>query len=266
MPTRSDLQTYQSWPDVDWDPADKPVVIADGVPHALSTLTATIDCKAAHVVGVNEKSMTRLCEVIRTRSLHFYEMRVADIGPLAAFPEMEHLSIRWNTKVTDLSAVGDLTQLRTLVLEDVPKVDDLGPLSALKKLVGLDFSGGIWNKNRAQTLGPLAQLPELAELHLTNLAVVSDGLRPLAKCPKLRALTLSNQFATEDYAYLSTHLPNVECEMLAPYVRLPEPIGGKDIMVVGKRRPFLNSQDDVKKLARYVERFQALQAEFASAD
>lgn len=264
MPGTSELMSYQSWPDVDWDPSDKPVVIADGVAHPLSTISDPFECSAAFVIGVNEKSFLRLCETVRTTSLHFYEMRVADLTPLSTFPKLEHLSIRWNTKVTDLSVLADLTRLRTLVLEDVPKVRDLAPLAALSRLTGLVFSGGIWNKNRARTLAPVASLPDLTDLSLTNLAVAEGGLRPLASCRRLRTLTLSNQFATEDYAFLSVRLPNVECEMLAPYVRLDSPIEDKDVMVVGRRRPFLNSKRDAERLAGYVDRFRKLQERFAA--
>lgn len=259
-----EIWVEQAWPDTEWNPADKPLVIANGMARPLATIDTPIECSAASVVGINEKTIERLCDMVRAPTLNFYEMRVADLSPLTKFVDLQHLSIRWNTKVTDLSPLAELTQLRTLVLEDVPKVDDLTPLASLRELIGLDFSGGIWNKNRALTLDPIAALPKLLDLHLTNLAVSNDGLRPLAGCKQLRRLRLSNQFPTEDYAYLSVHLPDVECEMFAPYVPLECPIGDNDVMVVGKRRPFLNSKRDIDKMARYAERFQKHQEEFAS--
>ncbi|NKB27910.1 MAG: hypothetical protein GKR99_10285 [Rhodobacteraceae bacterium] len=54
---------------------------------------------------------------------------------------------------------------------------------------------------------------------------------------------MSNQFDTSDYAYLSVYLPRAECARFAPYESLLREIGGKDVMVTGKRKPFLNTRD-----------------------
>lgn len=184
-------------------------------------------------------------------------------APLASVRGLRHLAIRWNTKVSDLSPVGRISSLETLILEDTPKVMDLAPLAGLHALTAMEFSGGIWNKNHAISLEPLSRLPALEELHLLNLVLGTGGLRPLALCSKLKTLLVSNQFETEDYAFLSVRLPNTECRMFAPYVRLDEPIEGKDVMVVGKRKPFLSSTLDAKRLARYVRKFEQRRAEFS---
>ena len=147
------MLSNQSWPDTDWDPKDKPVVLADGKVHAVNDLSTLLEVSAAYVVGLNETAFARLCRFVRTTSLHFYEMGVADLAPLTAVGDLRHLSVRWNTKCADLSVV--------------------------------------------------AQLGSLDE------------------------------------------------------------IAGKDVMVVGKRRPFLNSTEDATKLAKYVDRFRALQQSFA---
>lgn len=40
------------------------------------------------------------------------------------------------------------------------------------------------------------------------------------------------------------------------------PIDDKDVMVVGKRKPFLNSKVDVKRLQKYEEQFKEFQSDF----
>jgi hypothetical protein len=169
--------------------------------------------------------------------------------------------VRWNTRARDIEALGGLSSLQGLVLEDTPKIRDLAPLARLRGLSSIEFSGGIWNRNTASSLEPLAQLTSLRDLTLLNLRVESGGLRPLARCRSLETLELSNQFATEDYAYLSVHLPNARCPHFAPYIRLKQPVDGKDIMVVGRRKPFLNSRRDQKRLERYASAFAKLQRE-----
>ncbi|MBN1566724.1 MAG: leucine-rich repeat domain-containing protein [Acidobacteria bacterium] len=250
--------------DVHWRPEDKPILIADGKLFLIDDLDAPVEADSAYVAGVNQKSFERLCRFLRPAKLHFYEMRVRDVRLLAEFHGLQQLAIRWNTQLVDIAPLSHLHQLRVLVLEDTPKVVDLNPIAYCMELSALEFAGGIWNKNCASTLAPLATLPALEDLVLLNLKVLEGGLKPLAGCRHLRRLTLSNQFKTEDYAFLSAALPDVECAMFAPYLTLNQAINGKDIMIVGSRKPFLNSRDDSDKIKMYEEAFNRLKAGFAS--
>ena len=247
-----------------WDAEDKPIVVLDGQPFPIRSIKATISGDAAYVVGVNQASFMKLCESLRATKLRFYEMRVSDLSPLRQIGDISHLAIEWNTKITDLSPISFLKSLRSLKLEDTPKAKDLSPIQDCQELRHIEFSGGIWNKNTAANLASLASLPELRSLILLNLKLDSGGLRPLAGCRKLEQLTLSNQFPTEDYAYLSVCLPDTQCDMFAPYVPISTPIDGNDVMVVGRRKPFLNSKADKQCLEEYATKFKILQAQFVA--
>lgn len=251
-----------TWPGVKWDPAQKPVVVTDDGWCSIPELEAPIQGEAAYVVGVNDTQMTALCRWLETRAVHFYEMRVTDLGPLSTVAGLSELAIRWNTKVSDLGPLTKLSELRTLVLEDTPKVHDLRPVAGLQALRALEFSGGMWNKNEAETLEPVGGLQELVELHLTNVSLERDGLRPLAGCRSLERLVVSNQFATEDYAFLAARLPETECDMFAPFTRLGVPLNGKDVLITGRGKPFLNSKKDAERIDQYVKSFEAMRLSF----
>ena len=252
------------FPDAKWGADDKPVMIADGDLVRINDIHAPLRAEVAYVVGVNDKSFPNLCRFLRARALHFYEMRVSDIAPLSEVGGLTQLAIRWNTKLVDLSPLSRLQDLQVLVLEDTPKTFDLSPLASCRALTALEYSGGIWNRNTAASLTPIAQLPMLEELILTNLKVREGGLKPLGKCKRLKSLSVSNQFPTEDYAYLSAALPHVQCDLFASHVKLSEAIDGKDVMVVGNRKPFLSSTDDVTRIEGYQKAFEELRSEFAS--
>jgi hypothetical protein len=248
--------------DAKWDPHDKPVLVLDGTVIPIREVTATVSGDAAYVVGVNQASFEKLCTHLRTATLQFYEMRVGDLSALEQLGKLAHLAIRWNTKLVDLKPLAQLKSLETLVLEDTPKAHDLAPLAECGKLQHLEFSGGIDTKNTAEDLSPLTSLRKLRSLTLANLKVTEGGLRPLAGCRQLTELEVSNQFDTEDYALLSVRLPKTRCEKFAPYVPLEEPLGEKDVMVVGRRKPLLNAAKDQQRLAKYAEAFAKLQQQF----
>ena len=253
------------WPLPRWDSKSKPVLVADGVLHSVPRLVEPVAAQHAYVVGLTDRWVSHLVRNLSTAALHFYEMRVTDLAPLSQVSGLRHLAIRWNTKVTSLEFLEAFSALETLVMEDTPKVTDLTPIAGLQNLRALEFSGGVWNKNRAHSLDPLAEVESLEELRLMNLKVEAGGLRPLSACKALRSLMVSNQFPTEDYAFLSARMPEVECSMFAPFVPLKSPIEGKDVMVVGRRKPLLNSSLDAERLARFEKRFRDLQAQFRLA-
>ncbi len=249
---------------VRWGPGDKPVLVADGRLYRVTDLDCPVSAGTAYVVGVNQASFELLARFLRSEIIHFYEMRVADLAALTSFTGLRQLALCWNTKLEDISVLAAIEHLEVLVLSDTPKVHDLAPLAQCSLLSALEFSGGIQSKNYAESLTPLAQMPSLEDLVLANLKVETGGLRPLADCKRLRNLWVSNQFPTEDYAFLSVKLPNVQCNMFQPFVPLSQPVGGKDAMIVGKGRGFLNSREDAVKIEKYKLKFAELQSRFAT--
>lgn len=256
---------FNPWPGTKWTAEDKPILIVDGVLHKVRSLPATIRGEAAYAVGMSDRNLAKLAAALDVELLHFYELRAADLSPLTTVRRLRYLKIHWNTKIVDLSAVGELRTLETLILVDTPKIRQLEPLMHLSALAALEYSGGIWNRNHAASFDPLAALPNIEELVLTNLRVESGGLRPLAQCRSLKRLTVSNQFDTEDYAYLSVALPQVQCQSFAPWIRVSH-TNGFDTMIIGKRKPFLNSKVDYAKIIKYEAAFQRMQEKFASND
>lgn len=256
--------TRNPFPEAEWTPEMKPLVVLDGAAHSINELDTRITGDVAYVVGVNQHSFEHVLELVSARTIHFYEMRVADIGSLAGHPEIMELAIHWNTKMEDLTPIKSLPDLTHLVLEHTPGIHDLSALSECKNLEVLEYSGGMWSKNKAKSLEPLAQLSSLKKLRLLNLAVEHGGLKPIAALTHLEDLEVSNQFPAEEYAYLSVHLTDTACAHFAPYIKLEHPIGGKDAMVVGSRKPFLNLEEDADKLTRYEEKFERLRQTYSA--
>ena len=219
--------------------------------------------KAARLCSVNAKTFGPIAKRLDVTHLSIVEMRGGELGEIHA-PRLKVLEVSWATKLADISEIARFSKLEGLFLSDTPKVYDLSPFSKLANLRVLVFEGGMWNKNKAHSLAPLNRLAKLEAVQLLNLGVEEDGLRPLAACKQLKWLSLSNQFETSDYAYLSVHLPQTECAQFAASqsTNIGEAYG--DIMVTGKRKPFLKSRDakDQARLAKYEAEFEKLKDKF----
>ena len=167
---------------------DKPVAIIDGIVHRINEMWFGVEGNNAYVVGVNQDQFQKLCGLIQVKTLYFYEMRVEYLSPLIYQSNLTRLAIEWNTKLQDLSPLKNLTSIQTLILIDTPKVHDISAFSALDNLTALEFSGGIWNKNTAESLAPISRLPHLQELMMHNIKIESGGILPIAECHSLRYL------------------------------------------------------------------------------
>ncbi len=247
------------------DGVERPIAVIDGEAFPIKMITKPIFAENACIFGITDVDMRRLCENLNVKRIEFSDMRVSDVGPLEHIDGLKELAIHWNTKLVDLSPIGKLTDLELLLLDDTKKVNELAPLGNLKNLIAFEYSGGMWSKNMAKSLKPISGLEKLEHLILTNLKVEKDGLLPIASLKNLKRLRISNQFKTSDYAFLSVKLPTVECDNLCPYTRLwprSQISGGRDVMVTGSRKPFLNSKKDAVRLQKYVDQFEVMQKKF----
>jgi hypothetical protein len=195
--------------------------------------------------------------------LRVYDMRCHDLSALGRLTQLENLELDWNTKTEVLWNMKFNTNLRTLKINDFSKLGDISALENLQHVEHLVLTGGIWNKLNLNSLVPLQKLSKLRTLELANLSVADPSqLQPLATLTQLEELHISNQFSTEEYARLSVLLPNTICDYFQPYIKTRHALEGKDIIVTGSRKPWLNSKKDSIQVEKYTRNFHALQEKY----
>lgn len=200
------------------------------------------------IYKVNQKEFNTILSLVNPKMLFVHELRVEDLSIISSLKDVEVLALEWNTKAQSLWDLSKNTFL-----------NDIAPLQKNTALEFLQLSGGIWNTLNINTLQPLRYLKNLTYLCLSNIKVKDESLEPISELEGLKELEISNQFPTEEYARLSVTLPNTKCDRFAPYIFLSSSIVDKDVMVIGKRKPKLNSKVDGEKLKKYEEQFKAYQ-------
>ncbi|MEH7046471.1 leucine-rich repeat domain-containing protein [Bacillus thuringiensis] len=249
-----DLKTLENIPDE---------LAIDGKTKNLEKLASFSEINKLWIFTVNQKQFETILNYIKPKILYIYEMRVEDLSPLEKLTDIEELHMCWNTKATTLWDLTHNIKLISLSIEDFSKLDNVEPLIHRENLKKLNLSGGIWKSLNIDTLEPLKYLANLKELTLMNIKVKDESLKPLSYLYQLQKLNISNQFPTEEYARLSVILKNTKCDFFQPYIKFPDDsIDDKNIMVVGKRKPFLNSDTDLKKIKKYEEQFKIFQDKY----
>lgn len=224
-------------------------------------LLSELKIKELWVFSVNQKQFDKIMTYVNPEILYVYEMRVENLSILQTMSNLRALYLCWNTKNTDLWDFSYNKNLSHLLIEDFSKLEDLTPIKNGQNLKGLYLGGGIVKALNVKTLKPIGKLVQLNDLTLMNIKVKDRSLEPLMNLKELKKLNLSNQFPMEEYAKLSVVLTDTECEFFKPYV-YTDPIEGKDVMMIGRKRPFLNSKIDFERIKKYEQEFKRVQEEF----
>jgi hypothetical protein len=240
------------------------VLYVDDVYYDIQKLDQELIGSHAFAASINQNELEKICTNLKVNCLEFKGLTAKDWSPLQSISGLTDLRITWALKVEDISPLTKIP-LISLYISDTKRLTNLEPLSDMKTLEVFEFSGGMWSKNTAESLAPLERLPNLKELTLTNLKVIEGGLKSLANCNQLHRLRISNQFPTEEYAYLMAKLPNVKCNKFVAYEKIPA-LGPKqnDVMITGSRKPWLNSTNDSARIQKYENAFKALVESYSS--
>ncbi len=113
----------------------------------------------------------------------------ADIENLKYLTNLTTIQLSDNSRVTDLSALGGLTKLESLWLDDTG-ISDISPLSGCKNLREM----GIKN-TKVKDISALSNCTKLSKLIAVNCNI--SNISPLANCPDMRELWISENPITD---------------------------------------------------------------------
>ena len=198
------------------------------------------------------------------RVIHFWKCPlITDFSRLERLTQVEYLLFFWNQRVSHLWDLSRNVNLKGISFDDFTRLRTLEEIPLAPKLEELYFGDRIWNAFVAESLKPLARAEKLRSLRFTALRIVDNDITPLAEIPHLEVLEFPPKlFTIEQVAWLTSKLPHVRSSVLCPYLRLNSPFDHegilKDVLVIGKGKPFLNSYVDQDRLEKYETQFSTL--------
>lgn len=225
------------------------------VPADLDAISGQPEATALRVSGLDQSTFETLVEHHGrqfTALILWKCPRIQDFTPLESLPDLTLVSIYWNQRASALWNLEMTHRLRGLEIDAFTRLHDLESLRGAVAIDELKF--GDWIRNRAvvASLEPLTAAKTLRRLSFTVRKIEDGRIQPLAELPLLDQLDFpSKLFTTEQIAWLRAHTPNeVESPVLAPTLRF-----GREVLVMGKRKPFLDARTDTIRIQRYVDSF-----------
>jgi hypothetical protein len=193
---------------------------------------------------------------------------IADLSPLEDLPDLRMVWLFWNQRATRLWNLSRTPRLTGLRFEDFTRLHDLRDLAKGASLHELRFGDALWSTSVFESLEPLAALRDLRSLDFDAKRIDDGRIEPVGKLTGLEELTFpSNLFTTRQVAWLRAKLPaSLTSESLTPIRRFEPSLeeNDKDVLLVGKRKPFLNSVSDAARIKNHVEGFWQMVDDFRS--
>jgi len=218
------------------------------------------------LIGAKEKDLDMILSKSKLKYLNVYQVLAKDLSIFESLKDIKGISIEWNTKLDTLWNFKENEKLSLLEITDFSKIYDISQISDAKHLQFLSIGGGINKAMKIESIKPITKLQKLEFLSLTNLKIANNSLKPIAEIKSLKELDVSNQFETQDYAYLSAKMHSTKCKLFKAYTNCN--ITGVnneliwDTMITGKRKPFLLSTKDNARIEKYSAEFEKLKNSF----
>lgn len=203
------------------------------------------------------------------RVIHFWKCPlITDFSRLERLTSVEYLLFFWNQRVSHLWDLSRNVNLKGICFDDFTRLRTLEEIPLAPRLEELYFGDKIWNAFVAESLKPLSRAKMLKTLRFTALRILDNDITPLAEIPNLQVLEFPPRlFTMEQVAWLTSKLPHVQSSVLGPYLKLESPFDHdglmKDVLVIGKGKPFLNSYVDQDRLEKYESQFSTLVRQYA---
>ena len=186
---------------------------------------------------------------------------VEDFKKIELLQGVEYITYYWNQRAVELWDFSKTESLKGFSFDDFTRMHDISQIAQSPALEELSFGNMVWPKYILNTLAPLRDCTGLKFLSFSAKKVLDNRIEPVAALKQLERLEFpSNMFSTEQVAWLKAHLPpTVESKVLHPYWQIEGALEisgkNKDTFIVGKRKPFLDSVQDKKRLDKYVRQF-----------
>ncbi len=203
-------------------------------------------------------------QAYKFKSIMFWKNKlVNDWSKLGDLDQVEFIGYFHNQRITEFWDMSNNLKLEGLFISDFTRLHSLSGIETAPALERFSFQDAVWNTSVLDVLEPLVNT-RIKEFYFGAKSITHSDISVYTRMPELEILDFrSNMYTTEELAWLVANLPNVSGYALRPYIKFDrkDPTM-KDVLICGKRKPFLFSTTDKEKIERYVIKFDNLVAKY----
>lgn len=186
----------------------------------------------------------------------FKNKLLEDLSPLATLENIIYIDFFHNQRSTKLWDMSHNINLQALAIDDFSRLHTLKGIETAPSLKYLHFGDKVWSTSTLTDLESLINTG-LIGFSFGGKSIENNDIMVFSKIPTLKYIDFpSNMFTTEDIAKLVAKCPYLEGFSLKPCIIFDrDDTSLKDVLICGKRKPFLFSVADAVKIEKYVAEF-----------
>ena len=198
----------------------------------------------------------------RFKAIRFYHNRgVFDWSALGKLKNLEFLDMFSNHGMTSLWDMSENYSLKALSKSNSSKLHSIAGIEKAPALMRFELGEVVYRTTVIDSFAPLAGT-NIEYLNFTGKKVENISLTFLRDMPKLTHFDFpTNLFTTEEVAWIVANFPNLEGYALCAKIEIGSEINENDshsTLIVGKRKPILDTKGNEAKIVRYVDQFNKL--------
>lgn len=218
------------------------------------------------VMGLNQDTFTYFIKTYgnQLRAIRFFKNKsVEDWSLLGTLRNLEFVYFFHNQRITHLWDMRANTCLQGIALQDFTKLHTLSGIEKAPALKWLDIGDAVWPKTEIDSFQCLAGT-SITHFSFCGKKVTDMDLSFLLDMPYLETFDFfSNLYTTEQVAWMVANKPAMKGISLKPVVLGSAMDGEPAVMVVGRKKPFLQVKDNQAKIEKYTKDFYLLVEKYA---
>jgi hypothetical protein len=148
------------------------------------------------------------CSLPKIEAIYIKWSGIKSLRKAADCRHLRHLHVGSSTQVESIEPLARMTNLLTLSLESLKRIQDYSPLEPLVDLQGLSIDGSMWTTQKIKDLEFVKPLKELRFLTLINTRLIDKSFDPILNLANLERFDSSWNYPESEFEKLKS-LPNL---------------------------------------------------------
>ena len=198
------------------------------------------------------------------KAIRFFKNKlVEDWSLLGTIPNIEYIYFFFNQRITSLWDMSKNTSLTGLCIEDFSKLTSIAGIETAPALKEFTVGDAIWDKMIIDSLKPLAKT-NIEKFMFCGKSVTDSDFSFLFDMPNLKQFDFpTNMLTTEQVAWIVANFPKLEGYALKAKVDFTDSCSNDaEVLIVGKRKPYLTVKGNEQRIEKYVQSFEALKKKY----
>ncbi|WP_019028981.1 hypothetical protein [Colwellia piezophila] len=166
---------------------------------------------------VNQGFLNEISELQNLEYLELETVTAERLAKLSELPKLRYLKIQGIRKATDYSALIKINSLEKLFLESAKHLGSIDFISGAHQLIVLGIEGGMYTKQKLDSLQAISGLLNLEALYLSSVQLTDKNLDCLSTNPKLSYLRSARFAPKSSFDSLKNLMPNINCNWCENY-------------------------------------------------